>query len=108
MECLKGPRVDNLQNNPNLNSAGVAIQGLGITGVVVHDNLITGNRTGIDVNDSGVQGDFVTVAPIGIHCFPACATWIDVRKSLWRELEGFAIQAADKLGNLEFPNLGKL
>jgi nitrous oxidase accessory protein NosD len=38
-------------NNPGLNSAGVAIQG-GVTGAEIHDNLIIGNRTGIDVNNS--------------------------------------------------------
>lgn len=39
-------------NNPNLNSAGIAIQGQAVTGVVIHDNLIFGNRTGIDINNS--------------------------------------------------------
>ncbi len=38
--------------NPNLNSAGVAVQGQAITGLNLHDNLITGNRTGIDINNS--------------------------------------------------------
>jgi hypothetical protein len=40
-------------NNPNLNSVGVAVQGLSVTGLLVHDNVLTGNRTGIDVNNSG-------------------------------------------------------
>ncbi|HYJ05248.1 MAG TPA: NosD domain-containing protein, partial [Chthoniobacterales bacterium] len=39
-------------NNPGLNSAGVAIQGLAITGTQIYDNTITGNRTGVDVNNS--------------------------------------------------------
>lgn len=39
-------------NNPGLNSAGVAVQGLTTTGLNLHDNLITGNRTGIDINNS--------------------------------------------------------
>lgn len=39
-------------NNANLNSAGIAIQGQAFTGTLIHDNLITGNRTGIDVNNS--------------------------------------------------------
>ena len=38
-------------NNPGLNSAGIAIQGI-LTGSVIHDNIITGNRSGIDVNNS--------------------------------------------------------
>jgi hypothetical protein len=39
-------------NNPNLNAAGIAVQGLAISGMLIHDNIITGNRTGIDVNNS--------------------------------------------------------
>ncbi len=39
-------------NNPGLNSAGFAIQGQAITGAVIRDNVITGNRTGIDINNS--------------------------------------------------------
>ncbi len=39
-------------NNPGLNSAGIAVQGQAITGMLVHDNILTGNRTGIDVNNS--------------------------------------------------------
>jgi parallel beta-helix repeat protein len=39
-------------NNPNLNGPGISIQGLAITGASIHDNLITGNRTGIDINNS--------------------------------------------------------
>ncbi|MDX6692429.1 MAG: trimeric autotransporter adhesin [Blastocatellia bacterium] len=39
-------------NNPGLNNAGIAIQGLSISGALVHDNIITGNRTGIDINNS--------------------------------------------------------
>jgi hypothetical protein len=39
-------------NNPGLNNAGIAIQGQAISGTLVHDNIITGNRTGIDINNS--------------------------------------------------------
>ncbi|HEY0081279.1 MAG TPA: Calx-beta domain-containing protein, partial [Pyrinomonadaceae bacterium] len=40
-------------NNPGLNSIGVAMQGQSVTGVVIRDNVITGNRNGLDINDSG-------------------------------------------------------
>ena len=39
-------------NNPGLNSVGIAIQGTGITGALIRDNIFTGNRTGIDINNS--------------------------------------------------------
>jgi hypothetical protein len=39
-------------NNPALNAAGIAIQGT-VPGAVIHDNIITGNRTGVDINNSG-------------------------------------------------------
>ena len=39
-------------NNPGLNSVGVAIQGQAITGALIRDNIITGNRTGLDINNS--------------------------------------------------------
>jgi parallel beta-helix repeat protein len=39
-------------NDPGLNLAGVAVQGQAVAGITVRDNLITGNRTGIDVNNS--------------------------------------------------------
>jgi hypothetical protein len=39
-------------NDPNLNSAGVAVQGVSISGMNIHDNIITGNRSGIDINNS--------------------------------------------------------
>ena len=39
-------------NDPGLNSAGIAVQGQAITNMLVRDNIITGNRTGIDVNNS--------------------------------------------------------
>jgi len=39
-------------NDPNLNSAGLAIQGLTITGANIHDNQFVQNRTGIDINNS--------------------------------------------------------
>ncbi len=39
-------------NNPGLNSTGIAIQGLSLSGTLIRDNVIDGNRTGIDVNNS--------------------------------------------------------
>ena len=39
-------------NNPGLNSVGIAIQGQAITGALIRDNVLTGNRTGIDINNS--------------------------------------------------------
>ena len=39
-------------NNGGLNSAGIAIQGPAITNAVIHDNVITGMRTAIDINNS--------------------------------------------------------
>jgi parallel beta-helix repeat protein len=44
-------------NDPTLNSAGVAIQSQGNTATIRH-NIITGNRTGIDVNNS--NGNTIT------------------------------------------------
>jgi parallel beta-helix repeat protein len=38
-------------NNGGNNTAGVSVQG-SITGMLIHDNIITQNRTGIDVNNS--------------------------------------------------------
>ncbi|HEV7397344.1 MAG TPA: right-handed parallel beta-helix repeat-containing protein, partial [Pyrinomonadaceae bacterium] len=38
-------------NNPGLNTAGISVQGAS-TGMLVRDNIITGMRTGIDVNNS--------------------------------------------------------
>lgn len=38
--------------NAALNSGGVTIPG-GLTGVTIRNNLLTGNRTGIDINNSG-------------------------------------------------------
>lgn len=38
-------------NDPNLNIPGVALQGA-VTGMLLRDNLITGMRTGIDINNS--------------------------------------------------------
>jgi parallel beta-helix repeat protein len=38
-------------NDTGLNSAGVAIQGAP-TGMTIRDNILTGNRTGIDINNS--------------------------------------------------------
>jgi parallel beta-helix repeat protein len=39
-------------NNAGLNLAAVAVQGQAITGMLIRDNVIVGNRTGIDVNHS--------------------------------------------------------
>lgn len=44
-------------NNPGLNSAGVAIQNAP-TNALIQNNLITGNRTGIDINNS--SGHIIT------------------------------------------------
>jgi Calx-beta domain/Right handed beta helix region/Domain of unknown function (DUF4214) len=38
-------------NNPNLNSVGVSISS-SFTNVLIRDNVFTGNRTGIDINNS--------------------------------------------------------
>jgi nitrous oxidase accessory protein NosD len=40
-------------NNPNLNSAGISISSLATTNVKIRNSTLTGNRTGIDVNNSG-------------------------------------------------------
>ncbi len=39
-------------NNLGLNSAGVAVQGQSISGFLLRDNVISGNRSAIDINDS--------------------------------------------------------
>ncbi len=39
-------------NNPALNTAGIAVIGQALSGALIHDNIITGNRTGIDINNS--------------------------------------------------------
>jgi CSLREA domain-containing protein len=39
-------------NNPGLNSTGLAIQGTSVTGAIIRDNIFTGNRTGVDINNS--------------------------------------------------------
>lgn len=39
-------------NDPNLNTAGVSVQGTSITGMLLHDNRIAGMRTAIDINNS--------------------------------------------------------
>ena len=39
-------------NDPTLNSAGIAVIGTTLTGMNIHDNIITGNRSAIDVNNS--------------------------------------------------------
>ncbi len=45
-------------SNPNLNTAGVAIQGQSITNTQIRKNTLTGLRTGIDINNS--NGNKVT------------------------------------------------
>lgn len=40
-------------NDPGLNSAGIAIQGLSVTNANIINCRLTGNRTGIDINNSG-------------------------------------------------------
>lgn len=40
-------------NNGGLNFAGIAMQGLTILNANIHNNVITGNRTGIDLNNTG-------------------------------------------------------
>jgi hypothetical protein len=39
-------------NNSLLNSAGVAIQGQTLSGITIRDNIIVGNRSAIDINNS--------------------------------------------------------
>ncbi len=39
-------------NDSSLNSAGIAIQGQALSGTVIHDNILSGNRTAIDLNNS--------------------------------------------------------
>ena len=49
-------------NNAGLNSAGIAVQGA-FTGMNIHDNILSGNRTGIDVNNSSghtIQNNAIT------------------------------------------------
>ncbi|HEY1192265.1 MAG TPA: right-handed parallel beta-helix repeat-containing protein [Gemmata sp.] len=56
-------------NDPGLNSAGVAVQGQSITGLTVRDNIITGNRTGIDVNNSSghtIRNNVITANRTGL------------------------------------------
>ncbi|MEO7524085.1 MAG: right-handed parallel beta-helix repeat-containing protein, partial [Ferruginibacter sp.] len=42
-------------NNSGLNSVGIAIQGTTISGALIRDNFITGNRSGIDINNSSTH-----------------------------------------------------
>jgi autotransporter-associated beta strand protein len=42
-------------NNPNLNSAGFAVQGSAFTNITVQNNSFYGNRTGIDLNNTGAS-----------------------------------------------------
>jgi parallel beta-helix repeat protein len=56
-------------NNPLLNSGGVAIQGQSISGNTIRDNIIVGNRTGIDINDSNghtVRNNIITNNHTGV------------------------------------------
>ncbi len=39
-------------NNPGLNTAGISIQGTAVSGALIRDNVLSGNRTGIDINNS--------------------------------------------------------
>ena len=39
-------------NNPGLNSVGISVQGQAISNMLVRDNILTGNRSAIDVNNS--------------------------------------------------------
>ena len=50
-------------NDSGLNSAGIAVIGTSITGMNIHDNILTGNRTGIDINNSSghtIQNNAIT------------------------------------------------
>jgi fibronectin-binding autotransporter adhesin len=56
-------------NNPGLNTAGFALQGVAITEALIHDNLITGNRTAIDVNNSSghvIRNNVITANRTGL------------------------------------------
>lgn len=56
-------------NNPGLNSAGLAIQGTSLTGATIRDNLITGNRSAIDVNNSSghtIRNNVITANHTGM------------------------------------------
>jgi hypothetical protein len=55
---IAGFTITRQGNNPvdwngALNTAGISIQGLSLTGTVIRDNIFFGNRTGIDINASG-------------------------------------------------------
>jgi len=55
---IAGFTITRLGNNPAqwdlaLNTAGIAIQGLSYSGVIIRDNILSGNRTAIDINASG-------------------------------------------------------
>jgi hypothetical protein len=39
-------------NNPGLNTAGISIASQSVTGTLIRDNVLTGNRTGIDINNT--------------------------------------------------------
>src|ERR1044072_783586 len=39
-------------NNPGLNSAGLPLQGMAVSGATIRDNVITGTRSGLDINNS--------------------------------------------------------
>jgi parallel beta-helix repeat protein len=56
-------------NDPTLNSAGLSIQGLLKTNVEIRDCIITGNRVGIDINNSAghsIHNNTITVNRVGI------------------------------------------
>ncbi len=56
-------------NDPNLNTAGIAVQGTTYSGSLIRDNVITGNRTGIDINNSSghtVRNNVITFNRTGL------------------------------------------
>jgi parallel beta-helix repeat protein len=56
-------------NDPNLNSVGVAIIGTSLAGMTIHDNIIMGNRSGIDVNNSSghtIRNNVITFNRTGL------------------------------------------
>lgn len=56
-------------NDPGLNTVGVAIQGQALSGTVIRDNVLTGNRSAIDINNSNghtVRNNVITANHTGI------------------------------------------
>lgn len=55
--------------NDPLNTVGVAIQGQALSGTVIRDNILTGNRSAIDVNNSNghtIRNNVITANHTGI------------------------------------------